>query len=251
MEYIFSKPIPATESCYATLTQVRVWNVSGLWHNLYMLASDKQLQSLVDTFKSGDCLTYKKGEYIIRPGEQPSAVYYIESGLVKAYDITKYGEENLLIIRREAEVFPLIWANTGKERSVIYQVLAPTTVWRIKRSAYLDFLHNHPDALAPILDMTIEMYRIHSERIMSLEYRTVRERLVSFLLSLSPRFGVEHPDGTLLDVPMRQQDIASSINASRETTGRELSYLESKGLLRVEKSLIILLDKPKLKSFIT
>lgn len=216
-----------------------------------MLATDKQLQSLVDTFHSGDRLTYKKGEYIIRPGEQPSAVYYIESGFVKAFDITKYGEENLLIIRRDGEVFPLIWANTGKERSVIYQVMAPTAIWRIKRKVYLDFLHNHPDALAPILDMTIEMYRIHSERIMSLEYRTVRERLVSFLLSLSPRFGVKQLDGTLLDVPMRQQDIASSINASRETTGRELAYLESKNLIRVEKSLIILLDRPKLKAFLS
>src|SRR4051812_14808441 len=56
---------------------------------------------------------YRKGEFIIRPGEIPSGVFYIESGLVKAYDITKYGEENMLIIRRQDEVFPLIWAITG------------------------------------------------------------------------------------------------------------------------------------------
>jgi CRP-like cAMP-binding protein len=215
-----------------------------------MLASKKQTDSLIRTFKRGTRLTYKKGEYIIRPGEQPSAVFYVEEGLIKAFDITKYGEENLLIIRRKHEIFPLIWAITGQERSVIYQALCPVTVWRIGREQYLDFLHNHPDALAPILDMTLEMYRIHSERIINLEYRTVRERLVSFLLGSAQRFGVKTADGVLIDVPLRQQDIASSINASRETTGRELSALERKGLVEVRRSLILLKDKRKLKNFL-
>ncbi len=215
-----------------------------------MLASDKPAKSLVDTFKQGVCLTYKKGEYIIRPGENPSAVFFIDSGIVKAFDITKYGEENLLIIRKQHEIFPLIWAITGQERSVIYQVLTPAVVWRISREQYLDYLHGHPEAMQAVLEMTIEMYRIHSERIMSLEYRSVRERLISFLIGSAQRFGVKVKEGMLIDVPLRQQDIASSINASRETTGRELSILEQKGLIEVKKSLIILKDEDKLKSFL-
>lgn len=215
-----------------------------------MLASEKQTRALIDTFQKGTRLTYKKGEYIIRPGEQPSAVFYIEEGLVKAYDITKYGEENLLIIRKEHEIFPLIWAVTGKERSVIYQVLAPTTVWRISQEQYLEYLHSHPGALAPVLDMTIEMYRLHSERIMTLEYRTVRERLISFLLGSAQRFGSKQAGGTLIGVPLRHQDIASSINATRETTSREMSYLEQKGLVSTQKSCILLKDLKALRSYL-
>lgn len=156
----------------------------------------------------------------------------------------------MLIIRKEHEIFPLIWAVTGQERSVIYQVLAPTVVWRINQQQYLKHLHSHPAALAPVLDMTIEMYRIHSERIMSLEYRTVRERLISFLLGSSQRFGRKTKDGLLIDVPLRQQDIASSINATRETTGREMSALEQKGLISVNRSLILLKDRNKLREFL-
>jgi CRP-like cAMP-binding protein len=98
--------------------------------------------------------------------------------------------------------------------------------------------------------MTIEMYRIHSERIMSLEYRTVRERLISFLLGSAKRFGSKTDEGMLLNVPLRQQDIASSINASRETTGRELAALEQKGLIEAKRSFILLKDTAKLKSFL-
>lgn len=216
-----------------------------------MLATKAQTAALVDLFHQGTRLTYKKGEFIIRPGETPSGIFYIGSGLVKAYDITKYGEENLLIIRKENEIFPLIWAITGQERHVIYEALAPTEVLRLDRTAYLKFIEKNNEVLAPLLDMAVEMYRIHSERIINLEYRTVRERLISFLLSMSDRFGNKTASGIEIQVPLKQQDIASSINASRETTSRELSALERKGLIRVaQQPFILIKDADKLRSFL-
>lgn len=214
-----------------------------------MLASDKQHTALVNLFHQGTKLSYKKGEFIIRPGESPSGIFYIHSGIVKAYDITKYGEENLLIIRKEHEIFPLIWAITGQERHVIYEALSVVDVLRLDRDKFLKFIKDNPSALMPLLDMTVEMYRIHSERIINLEYRSVRERLISFLLTMANRFGKDTIMGTTINVPLRQQDIASSINASRETTSRELTALEKKGLISTP-GLIVLLDVEKLKSYL-
>lgn len=209
-----------------------------------MLATMKQTAELVGLFREvGKKLEFKKNGIVIAPGEAPPGVFYIESGVVKAYDITRYGEENLLIIRRENELFPLIWALTGEERHVVYQTLAPTVVWRISRRQLLDFIKNHPDANAPLLDMTVEMYRLHSERILNLEYRSVRERLVSFLLTMAQRFGEPDKQHIVIGVPLRHQDIASSINASRETASRELSILEQKGLISSQAS-IITINKP-------
>lgn len=208
-----------------------------------MLATLKQTAELVELFRvRGLKQSFRKGDFVIRPGDPPPGIFYIDEGLVKAYDITKYDEENLLIIRKADELFPLIWAITGQERHVIYQALAPTTTWQISRPDFLEFIKRRPEALAPLLDMTIEMYRLHSERILNLEYRTVRERIISFLLTMSQRFGKQVAGGVLIEVPLRHQDIASSVNATRETTSRELSALERKGLLRNKQSLILLRD---------
>lgn len=215
-----------------------------------MLATDQQTQALVSLFHSGTKLTYRKGEFVIRPGETPNSVFYIESGLVKAFNISKYGEENLLIIRKSHEIFPLIWALTGQERDINYQALTPTVIWRLHPKKYTTFLNTHPDALRPILDMVTEMYRLHSERLLNLEYRTVRERLISFLLLMYERFGEETPEGMLINVPLRHQDIGSSINASRETASRELATLERKGLIRNKQSSIVLKDVEALKAFL-
>ncbi|HJQ09156.1 MAG TPA: Crp/Fnr family transcriptional regulator [Candidatus Saccharimonadales bacterium] len=215
-----------------------------------MLTNDGQAAALVNLFHQGTRLVYGKGEFIIRPGGPPQGVFYILSGLVKAYDITKYGEENLLIIRKPGEIIGLTWAITGLDRGIIYATLARTELLQISRDEFITFVRTNPTAALPLVDMIIDMYRLHSERILNLEYRTVRERLVSFLLTNARRFGRETDEGTVLEVPLRHQDIASSISATRESVGRELSAMERQGLLTSGQSVIVLRNMEKLRRFL-
>lgn len=216
-----------------------------------MLATMRQTAELVEIFRQhGKQRLYHKGDYIIRPGELPPGVFYIQNGLVKAYDITKYGEENLLIVRKEHEIFPLIWALTGQERQVAYQALASTETWQMSRAQFESLILSHTEALPPLLDMTIEMYRLHSERILNLEYRSVRERIMSFLLTTAARFGYQTADGLAIGIPLRHQDIASSVNASRETASRELAALERMGLVRHVQTQLVIVDANKLRALL-
>lgn len=216
-----------------------------------MLATLKQMAEFVEFFRlHGTKQTFKKGDLIILGDSTPPGVFYIYQGMVKAYSITKYHEENLLIIRKQDEIFPLTWALTGRERGINYQALAPTTTLRVSRKAFLDLLDGRPEILTPLLDMTLEMYRLHGERIMTLEYRTVRERIIAFLLTMSQRFGKQTDNGLLIEVPLRHQDIASSVNATRETTSRELSALERKGLIENKQSFTLLKDAEALAKYL-
>ena len=215
-----------------------------------MLANANEMRALVNLFHTGTKLAYSKGEFIIRPGESPPGVFYIEQGLAKAYDITKYGEENLLIIRKTGEMMGITWTVTGQDRHIIYTALAPTTVWLISRDKFVNFIHENPSAALPVIDMITDMYRLHSERIMTLEYRTVRERLVSFLLTAAKRFGEKSAGGLRITVPLKHQDIASSISATRETTSRALADLERKGQIKSEQSYITIIDETTLRNLL-
>lgn len=215
-----------------------------------MLTDDSQQAALVNLFHQGTRLVYEKGEFVIRPGGPPQGVFYILKGLVKAYDITKYGEENLLIIRKPGEIVGLTWAVTGEDRHIIYATLAKTEMLQISRDQFTNFVRTNPAAALPLVDMLVDMYRLHSERILNLEYRTVRERLVSFLLSMARRFGEESPEGLILQVPLRHQDIASSISATRESVGRELAAFERQGIVTNKQLTIILKDVERLRKFL-
>lgn len=215
-----------------------------------MLANEQQLASLMELFHTGTRLEYAKGEFLVRPGSAPNGVFLVESGLVKAYDITKYGEENLLVIRHQNEILGLTWAVTDENRDIIYAALAPTAVWMVSKDHFLQYIQDHPEAAIPVINMLTDMYRTHSERIMTLEYRTVRERLASFLLALIRRFGTKSGQQIRIEAPLRHQDIASSISSTRETTSRTLSEFEHRGILKTEQGYITILDQKALNEII-
>jgi CRP/FNR family transcriptional regulator, polysaccharide utilization system transcription regulator len=215
-----------------------------------MLADSAAYKQLIDFFHSGTKLSYKKGESIVRAGDRPHGIYYITEGFVKAFAITKYGEENVLIIRQHDDIFPLIWAFTGLHRDITYQAMSDTTLWRVARTDFLAFLEKNEHALSVILNMSIEAYRLHSERVMNLEYRSVRERVASFLLSTADRFGTENSHGITINAPIRRHDIAGSINASRETTSRELTALAKLGLIDLKSSHITICNIEKLRELL-
>lgn len=206
------------------------------------MATQFQKWGVLDSFfKSHTRLQYKKGETIVRPEDDPSGVFLIEWGFVKAYTMTKYGEENLLIVRGTGGVFPLIWAFTGEHRHVTYEAMEATSLWRVPKGEYLEFLEKNPDVLPVILDMAIEAYRLHSERVITLSYRTARERVISFLVTHAKRFGILNKNGSItINAPFRQSDIASSVNATRETTSREINTLRKKGYIDVVDHKIII-----------
>lgn len=215
--------------------------------NKDMLVTPTKQKSLVAYLTSGLRSVYKKGELIIRPHESPDYIYFIESGYVKAYSITKYGDENVHMIRHSGEIFPLIWTFTEEHRDVAYEAMDAVVIWRQPKTAYLEFLERTPDATSAVLGLAMRSYRTFAEHVNTLEYRTVRERAVSFLVACCRRFGEAQPDGSIkILAPLRQQDIASSINASRETTSRELSSLAKKGLIKISERNVIVLDKAAL-----
>jgi len=215
-----------------------------------MLADRAAHQQLCEFFETGTTLHYKKGESIIRPGDEPRGIYFIQSGFVKAYAITKYGEENNLIIRNDGDIFPFIWVFTGEHRDITYEAMSDTTLFRVAKSEFLAFLKQNEHVVSAILDMAVEAYRLHSERVMSLEYRTVKERLASFLLTHVERFGSKGTKGRALSAPIRRHDIAGSINASRESTSRELAGLARAKIIDLKTPFIEIIDEEKLRALL-
>lgn len=215
-----------------------------------MLADETASEQLFRFFQTGTQLHYKKGESIVHSGDQPRGIYYITKGFVKAYAITKYGEENALIIRQNGDLFPLIWAFTGLHRDITYEAMSDTTIWRVARADFLEYLKKNEHVVPVLLDMAIEAYRLHSERVNTLEYRTVRERLASFLVTHVERFGGKGTKGKALSAPIRRADIAASINASRESTSRELSALARAKMIDLTTPFIEIIDEEKLRELL-
>lgn len=62
-------------------------------------------------------------------------------------------------------------------------------------------------------------------------FHKVPTRLVNQLLELAERYGVEHERGTLIAIPLSQQDLGNIIGASREIVSLTLSDFKRRGLV--------------------
>ncbi len=218
--------------------------------NMRIPGRKRHSRVLEDLFGSGTRLKYDKGEVIIRQDEVPQGVFLIERGYVKSYDITKYGEENLLVMRGPSQMFPILWTMTNERTDVFYEAMNEVELLRIDRDRYLHDVENDPQLSQAILKQVLEMYRIHSQRILNLEYRSAAERIAFLLINLADRFGATSNKGVVIQAPLRHQDIASSTNCSRETASRELSKLEKKHYITSSNGQITVLDLENLRKIV-
>lgn len=211
------------------------------------------LDSLSEFFLKSKSYSYKSGEIILRQDDEPQGVYYIEKGYVKIYSITQDGNEKLHVIYKSGEIFPWIWVFRDNAKSVYYEALGTVVLRRAPKEEFLEFLKtkssqkNSCELLFELADRIIEVLDIHVDRVANLELTKACPRLVARLLSLAKRFGRKEEKETILDVPLSHQDIANSINMTRETASRELGELERKGLVKYKDRLIIIPSIKKLE----
>lgn len=215
------------------------------------MIGEKGKKIVEDFFRSKTRISLRKNEVVIRPEDVPSGVFWIESGFIKAYAITKYGEMNSLIVRKNDDIFPLIWVFTDQHRAITYEAMEPSVVWRAPKEDYIDFIRSNPLAMEYALSAAMKSYHRHAERVKTLGYRTARERICSYLAYCCDRFGAPQEDGSIrIDAPFKQSDIASSVNATRETTSRELNSLRKRGIIDMSDHTITVKDLPALQKIL-
>jgi len=200
---------------------------------------DKILHSL---FAAAKPLRYSSGEVIARAEDESKSIYCIASGYIRVYSINSRGEEYLHIIYKAGELFPLMSMTHKRQHGVIYEALDTTVVHKIPIDEFTERISQDAEMSAALTQQVLEQFNVYIDRVDNLEYKFGRERLAYRILFLASRFGRKNVRGILIDLPITQKVLGSSINLSRETVARELRRLEERGLVTYEDHKILILD---------
>lgn len=205
--------------------------------------------NLETRFTDGVLMNFSKDETIIDGLDEPKGVYLIKKGFVKAYTITKDGQENLLLIHDVGEFIPLIWALDGTHTDgLCYQAMSDVTVLRTSKERLHEVMSTDIWLSQELLKQSVSIISVYGQRIQSLELRSARERIIAELLHLSEMFGKRSGNIVLIDAPITHQDIANSISMTRETASRALGLLFEEGLVSQEDHNFIILDIDNLQA---
>src|ERR1019366_4387807 len=75
-----------------------------------------------------------------------------------------------------------------------------------------------------------------------LSFTTVRHRLVSFLLRLGQKEGRRSEAGVEITLPVSNQELASHIGMVRELVSRNLSRLQTEGMIKIDGRSVVICD---------
>lgn len=214
-----------------------------------MTISRSDSESIVSHFNVGSVGMFYKGDILVQGDEVPSGVFFIQSGYVKAYSISQLGQQNLLLIHGPNEIMPLPWALDGPQKlGIFYEAMSGVKVFRTSKDSLRVAMGINSWLTEQIMRQLVNTFTVYAQRIQSLGYRIPRERVIACLLDLATRFGQNEGSHIVIGAPITHQDIADSINMTRETASRALEQLTKDGLVEQKDHLFIINDEKKLQA---
>ena len=191
---------------------------------------------------------YKRGQVVFHQDDPGASVHVIESGRVKVVLAGAEGEELLLRVLGEGEIFGELALLDGRPRSATVMALEDTVTHVLERSAFLEYLRGHPDATLDLCRALAELIRRLTEQVEDLALLDVPRRLERKLLELADAYGQPTPEGTRIDLRLTQSELASMIGTSRASVNYCLASLEARGIIRRDSQRIVLRRPEALRS---
>lgn len=174
--------------------------------------------------------------------------YFVISGRLRLYRLDFSGFERTLDSLGPGDCFAEVMIYANPARYACYaESLKRSRVLMIPIHAYRDLLRRRPEytetALAHFASRAVA--RFHDLEIMTIQ--NARERLVRYLLDLLPETAGEDQE---IELPLPKCLVASRLAMQPETFSRLLTDLKSNGLVKVNRSRLLITDVGRLKQLI-
>lgn len=206
----------------------------------------KIVDELADFFNDGQSRPYRRKEVIASNFVNDDKIFRLEKGYVKVVSYSSRGDQQIFHIYGPGEIFPMtkLPFTPGKPlafvNSLNFVAVCEVTVQERRLDDYNDLLIRKPQLLL----QTVVQQNFIYDRLHNLSMESAQQKVAYRLLVLGDRFGIVHDDHTVISLPITIQEIADTINLSRETTGRVLNDLESRGFIMLSRKSILLYTAP-------
>jgi len=188
---------------------------------------------------------FHKREILIRAGDVPSGVFYLQEGNIKQYAISQKGEELVVNIFRPITFFPMSWAINDTQNDYFFEAVTDGVYLKAPRMDVIVFIEKNPDVLYDLMSRVYKGTDGMIRRMTYLMAGNAYARLITELLIQAKRFGTSVD--THIEITITEKDLAAQSGMTRETVSRELKKLKDKGLATYEKNILMIHDDKKLE----
>lgn len=209
------------------------------------------VQTMIQSFYNAyDPVEVKKNRIIIREGEEPQGVYFLEDGEVGQCDITASGATIIVNVFKGGAFFPMSWAINRTRNEYFFKTLSDTRLRIAPANEVVRFIRDNPEVMFDLLSRVFIGTEGLVRRAAHLMGSTARTRILFELSVTAKRHGNVAPSGIVI-VNVTESNLALRSGLTRETVNRELRRLKESHLISVGHGEIRIHDFLKLENLVS
>lgn len=213
--------------------------------DIFSRLSQQQKQEVT---ASAQRLTFEKNELLFSQGEVHTAVFVIESGIVRTFYASENGRELTLAYWQPGNLVGTPEVLSEGINQWFGEAVVTCEVLVFKCAMLRSLIERFPLLGIGIIEAMEFKGRWFSETLQRFGTMSVSERILESLYSLGEAYGVRTREGLVLRSIFTHGAIANMVGASRQWVTIELHNLEAKGLIRIGKRSLILLQSDRIKN---
>lgn len=160
-------------------------------------------------------------------------VYFILSGAVRVYLQTDQGKEATLALLGPGDVIGEMAFLDQAPRSATARTIQPTSFLVLTGRDFQQVLLSHPETAIGLLRLLVKRIRTTDQNIEDLYAKSLTERTLNSLKSLSGYFKNQ-------EIPLSQEDLALILGATRPRVSEVLARLKKQGHITYSRRKIVL-----------
>jgi len=188
---------------------------------------------------------YDIGETIYERGENCTDAFFVLEGKVKQCNFGPDGDATLFFYKKEGDFFGYYSAITERPQTSTTIAVEKTTIGRMNSADFMSMVLGHKELSSYMLKLVTGTLRSETDRITHLLVMDTSMRVIAAILDYIGEAG-----SSVINIPARTE-LASRLGMTRETLARHLSDISKKGLIKVDKDKIHVLDPEQLADLIS
>lgn len=188
-----------------------------------------------------------KGELLFHEGETSDGFYVVQRGAVSVHRVSPTGKEQVIHVFRPGESFAEATLATGTGYPADARAVETSAVVLIPRAPMLQLLGRRPDLALRMLGAMSQHLRVLVGLLDDLTLKDVETRLLNWIVKRCPPTQPEKTD-TLVELRSTKRTLAAELGTTSETLSRTFARLRADGLIRVDRTAIVIRDCAALRS---
>lgn len=191
---------------------------------------------------------YSVGEMVFSEGDRCGGLYVVQSGNIRIFKSSAAGREQVLSVDGPGSSIAELPVFDGGSYPASAQAVSDSTLLFVSREDFQKLCLQHPQVALKVLRVIGGRLRRLVGIIEELSFTTVRHRLIALLVRLGKSEGVRNGDTVTLTISANNSELAAQIGTVRELVSRNLSRLQSEGLIELENRNLTIRSLRKLEA---